>query len=151
MVLLQFDDLDSAVDWVSAGEFVDACAYVSRADGQVYLKSAEPGGFDGGDEELPEDIDDETRYATVPHKNDLDLGRHLVMAFVDQCLPDESDRVRAIFSRRGAYARFKDLLDRKGQLQQWYDFESDATAKALQEWAQENGFELSPPPARAAG
>ena len=58
----------------------------------------------------------------IPHKNDLDLGQALVFEFAASHLPDEYDRVRDIFRRRGAYGRFKDLLDSKGLLETWYRF-----------------------------
>src|SRR6266536_5589275 len=51
-----------------------------------------------------------------------------------QFLPDDFDEVRQIFSSRGAYARFKDLLDRRGALDHWYDFEAKAEERALRTW-----------------
>ena len=78
----------------------------------------------------------------VPHKNDLDLGRRLALAFVNRELPDDADTVAAFFRRRGAYRRFKELLNARGMLQQWFDFESRATEKALRAWCEENGIQL---------
>jgi hypothetical protein len=46
--------------------------------------------------------------------------------------------VRRIFKRKGAYARFKDLLQQKNALDRWYDFETKATEKALREWCDVN-------------
>jgi hypothetical protein len=93
-------------------------------------------------EEFPEDIEDE-KYARLPDKRDLDLGKALVLDFADQFLPDDYDRVRDIFSRRGAYARFKDLLTQRGALERWYDFEAKAEEAALRAWCAENDVELS--------
>ena len=59
--------------------------------------------------------------AAVPHENDLGLGRHLALAFVDQELSDEYDTVAGFFRRRGAYGRFKALLHARGMLEQWYE------------------------------
>lgn len=139
MTPLNFDDLESAFDWVSAALPFENAAYVSRVTGKIWWVSD---AYEG-DEEIPDDIDDGTLYLAVPHKNDLDLGRSLVFAFADQHLPDDFGRVRSFFSRRGAYARFKDFLEYKGLLERWYEFEREATEKALQRWAHENGFELS--------
>jgi hypothetical protein len=47
-----------------------------------------------------------------------------------------------IFSRRGAYRRYKDLLEQKGLLDEWYDFEQQRTRQALLDWCEENGIEL---------
>src|SRR5215471_16203603 len=58
-------------------------------------------------------------------------------------LPDDYDEVRYIFSRTGAYRRYKDLLVRRGALERWFDFSSKSEETALQEWCAENGIELS--------
>ncbi len=114
-------------------------AYVSRATGKVYWVSNE---FED-DETLPGDIDDGTLYIAVPHKSDLQLGRNLVFEFVEAHFPDEINRVHSFFSRRGAYSRFKDFLEYKNRLKQWYEFENNAIERALHQWANDNGFELS--------
>ena len=112
--------------------------YLPR-DGKIYWRSASAG---LEDEDLPEDLGSSDRYLEVPHKNDLDLGRRLALAFVNKELPDDADTVAAFFRRRGAYRRFKELLNARGMLQQWFDFESRATEKALRAWCEENGIQL---------
>ncbi len=139
---LNFNDFDSAFEWVSCAEPCQNEAYISRATGQIFWISDAI----GGDEEIPDDIEDETLYVAIPHKNDLDLGKNLVFAFVEQYLPDDFNKVRSFFSKRGAYSRFKDLLGYRNHLEQWYEFEDEATEKALRRWANENGFEFSAPP-----
>lgn len=54
-----------------------------------------------GLDELPADLDESDDYIAIPHKNDLDLGKPLVMDFVYTRCPEEIDRVLMIFSRRG--------------------------------------------------
>jgi hypothetical protein len=39
--------------------------------------------------------------------------------------------------------RFKSLLLRRGQLDAWHRFEENATVRALGEWCDENGFDMS--------
>lgn len=141
MTPLSYDELESAFFWVSAGTPFENSAYICRETAQVYLQSD----VADSDEDIPDDVTDETRYVSVPHKNVLGLGRDLVFAFASEALPEDMDRVRAFFSRRGAYARFKDLLERRGELDQWYEFEQKATEAALHEWARENGLDLSEP------
>ncbi len=34
-------------------------------------------------------------------------------------LPDDHERVRQFFRRKGAYSRYKDLLDKRGLLEKW--------------------------------
>ena len=94
------------------------------------------------DEELPGDIDDE-KYISIPHKRELDLGKPLVLDFAREFLPDDYDEIRHIFSRRGAYRRYKDLLVRRSALDLWYDFSNKAEEAALREWCAENRIDLS--------
>ena len=94
-----------------------------------------------GESDIPEDLDWD-HCVELPHKNELDLGQNLVFAFVKNALPNECDRVQGFFSKAGAYARFKDLLERHGLLKEWYEFENNATQRAFKEWCTENGIEV---------
>jgi hypothetical protein len=93
-------------------------------------------------DELPDDIDDDEKYVQIPHKRELDLGKPLVLAFPRQCLPDDFDEIRRIFSRKGAYARFKNLLVRRGAIDQWHEFESKAQDEALRAWCGLHSIEI---------
>lgn len=79
----------------------------------------------------------------MPDKRDLDLGKKLVLDFVFSHIPDENEFVESVFRKRGAYARYKDLLVRKGLLEIWYEFENNAQKKALREWCKDKGIELT--------
>src|SRR6516165_3207892 len=57
---------------------------------------------------------------SIPDKRELDLGKPLVLDFAREFLPVDYDEVRHIFSRRGAYRRYKDLLVRRGALERSY-------------------------------
>lgn len=134
---IDYEDLEVALDWSSSGGPYEYTALICRTTGRVYLKS-----MDGGfvDEEVPEDIEDGALYIAAPHKSDLDLGQDLVFQFVETEAPELQAQVHAIFRRRGAYSRFKSLLDRYGLLQKWYEYEKTETRSALIRWAQENGL-----------
>jgi hypothetical protein len=90
---------------------------------------------------MPDILDDE-RYLAIPHRNELDLGKRLVFAFVARCLPDDADEVRRIFSRRGAYGQFKHLLARRHAVERWHDFSNEAQEAALRQWCADNAIEL---------
>jgi len=47
------------------------------------------------------------------------------------------------FRRRGAYARFKELLAAEGCLEKWYAFEAESTERALGQWCEANGFHFT--------
>ncbi|HEX7911699.1 MAG TPA: hypothetical protein VF534_26900 [Paraburkholderia sp.] len=139
MVAVRYDDLSLAFDFVSYAAPMEHSAYVSLDTGKVYWTSDSSDAFD---EEIPDDLDTSDRYVAIPHKNELDLGRGLALCFVAQELPACYDRVEGFFWRQGAYARFKDLLEREGVLERWYSFEADAVESALRQWCAENGLEL---------
>jgi hypothetical protein len=138
-VPVSLEQLLDAYQMVSAGDGagVDVAAFVSKASGSIYWRG------EGIDDEVPEDIDDERLYLAVPGKYDLDLGRALALRFVEEFLPRSLHAVRGFFKHRGAYTRFKSLLDDAGQLDAWFEYERMETERALREWCEENGFELS--------
>jgi 2-hydroxychromene-2-carboxylate isomerase len=141
---VSFQDLLFAFEFVSGGGTGENLGYLCRQSGNIYCRSEYLDDID----ELPDDVEDDERYVAIPDKRELDLGKRLVLDFARQFLPDDFDEVRQIFSKRGAYARFKDLLARRDALKQWYDFEQKATERALREWCELNAIELddqSPP------
>lgn len=147
MPVVSFDDLEIALMFVSGGTLVNAAARISKKTGQVFWLSDES----VDEEPLPDDIDDDDRYVEIPSQRDLDLGQRLVLRFVDERFSGHYDEVRAIFRRKGAYSRFKDLLDHHGMLEEWYEYERAAVRSALLEWACEEGFEVEETPGAPAG
>ncbi len=135
---VSFSDLQRAFEFVSSGGMGENKAYLDRQSDKIYWHSE----FGDNDEELSDHIDNE-KYIAIPDKRELDLGKPLVLDFAREFLPDDYDEVRHIFSRRGAYRRYKDLLVRRGALERWYDFSNKAEEAALREWCAENGIDLS--------
>jgi len=134
---MTYDTVEEAFLFVSSASPFENIAVINRKTGESFFAS-----LMSDYDELPEDVDESDDYIGVPHKNDLDLGRSLVMDFVRSRCSDEIDRVLAIFRRRGAYGRFKDLLEQKGLLEEWYAFEQLRTREALLRWCEENGIVL---------
>ncbi len=132
-----WDDIFTAFEFLSTGGS-DTSAYLCRETGKVFWHSE----FGDNFEELPDDVDDEAKYVALPNPRDLDLGKRLVMRFALEEFADHYDEVAEIFSRRGAYRRFRDLLTREGALDKWYAFEAAAKEKALREWCAENEVEV---------
>jgi hypothetical protein len=135
---VNFSHLQLAFELVSSGGMGENEAYLDRQSGRIYWRSE----FGDNDEELPDDIGDE-KYISIPDKRELDLGKPLVLDFAREFLTDDYDEVRHIFSRRGAYRRYKDLLARRGVLERWYDFSNTSEEAALREWCAQNGIDLS--------
>lgn len=135
---VRFDDLFMAFEFVSASAPYDTAAYVDRETGKTILVSPEL----ESEAEIPDDIDTSERYLAIPSKRDLDLGRDLVFSFMRKELPAHFDEVVGIFQRKGAYARFKNFLDRRNALERWHDYEEQATEEALRQWCEENGLSI---------
>lgn len=133
-------EMRDAFEFVSLGELLGAKAYISRDTGKIYLRTVDGDVME--EDEVPDDLETSDGYIAVPHKTELDLGRTLVLRFTEQELPGDYDAVRDLFQRKGAYAGFRRLLEARGALQRWYDYEERATEEALQTWCQDNGIQL---------
>lgn len=136
---VKLDDLEEAMMFVSSGDMFGNAAWVCRDTGEVLWHSDDVGDFGP----VPEDVDDGDRYIAIPDKRDLGLGKPLALEFVRTHLPECFEQVHDIFSHRGAYARFKDLLDRHERLDAWYQWEEEKTRQALREWCADNGVKLA--------
>lgn len=134
----KLDDLLDAFEFVSAGQALEHETYLCLETGALHYHS-ELADLEG---DLPDDIDDSEKYVAIPHKNDLDLGKRLALRFAEEVLSDAADDVHDIFRRKGAYGRFKGLLERRGMLQQWYEYEEKSRKEALRQWCEENGIEV---------
>jgi len=131
---MTFETIEDAFHFVSSAAYGEHVAVVSRTTGQAYFAS-----IMSNYDELPDDVDESDDYIGIPHKNDLDLGKSLVMEFVRLRCPEQIDCVHAVMKRRGAYGRYKELLAEKNLLEAWYAFENDRPREALLEWCKENG------------
>lgn len=136
---VKLDDLEEAMMFVSSGEEFGSAAWLCRDSGKVIWHADDGNEWDP----LPENIDDEDRYVAIPDKRDLDLGKPLALEFARTHLPECLEQVYGMFSRRGAYARFKNLLERHQRLDAWYAREQERTRQALREWCADNGIKLA--------
>jgi hypothetical protein len=136
---LDYADILDAFEWVSATADAENSAYLCRTTGVMYFASSAM----ELDDELPDDIDDSGLYVAVPHKVDLNLGKSLAIKFIAEHLPDDYAHVCGFFRQRGAYGRFKELLERRDRLDAWYGYEAQAVEQALREWCRENQITLA--------
>lgn len=132
---MKFTDILDAFEIIGGDPMGEAEAYLCKETGQLYVVS------DSVEEPVPDDLGSD-RYLLLPDKRDLDLGRRLAERFAWGYLPDDAERVEDIFRSRGAYGRFKSLLERRNMLEQWYQYEAQATEAALREWCELNDIEL---------
>ncbi len=134
---IKFSEIEDALLFVSAGAPEEHSAVLDKKTGKIYFHS-EYSDFD----EITDEIWESENTIAIPHKNDLDLGSRLVFRFVRDTFPNGYDKVREIFSRRGAYARYKDWLIANDLLEKWYDYSNAAEEQALREWCSDEGIEL---------
>lgn len=130
-------DLEYAFDFVSAGAPGEHSAYLEKSTGKILLHSE----YVDTPDELPDDLDPD-RYLEIPHKRELGRGDKLVFSFVIEHLPSRLEEVEAIFHRRGAYRRYKDLLERFGLLERWYAYEEESMASAIRDWCAYSQVEI---------
>ena len=134
---MKFSDLEYAFEFINVGDPYEHEVYVSRSTGQTYFRSDM-----AGVDELPEDVLENDDYVEIPNKYDFDLGKDLVWQFVDRQIPGLKNKVREIFSRRGAYARYKAFLEDLDLLDAWYRFENERTREVLLEWCKDKGIPI---------
>ena len=142
MITIKFDKLLEAFEFASCSGGFNSNAYVDLETGHVYWVADEMEEF----EEVPDDIETSDRYLVLPDKRDFELGRNLAFSFAAETLPNEYENVVDCFRKKGAYGRFKDLLDRHDALTQWHEFEAKQTEIALREWCRQNDIQLDDPP-----
>lgn len=139
MVSVKRDDLSVAFDFVSSDEPLMHEAYICVDTGRIFwISQLNP----IEDEAVPDDLGTSDRYLPIPHKNDLDLGKRLALRFAAQELSQRSyERTEEFFRHRGAYARFKQMLESEHALEKWHQFEAGAIEEALKNWCRENNIE----------
>jgi len=137
---VKFSELLDACEFVSGSPYDELRAFVCTKTGRIYFVSDL---LDDEIEEVPEDLETSDLYLAVPGRRDLDLGRRLALSFVRDELPGALDKAYDIFGRKGAYGRFKHLLQVNGALDKWYAFEQSAVEAALRDWCEDAGLPLT--------
>ena len=138
MITVNYTELRNAFEFVSSSSPSEQNAYICMNTGAIYWIST----ITELEDEVPDDLETSDRYIPVPHKNDLKLGQSMALTFIDQALPDDYNTVASFFRKRGAYRRFKELLQAQGMLEKWLEFESQASDAALIDWCQEYEIQL---------
>lgn len=140
---VKFGDILQAFEFADIDAGMGQChTFICRQTGKIYYQFDQDDLQELEDDELPDDIEDETKYLQSPNSRDLDLDKPLVIAFVREFLPNDLDDVRYIFSKRGAYQKFKGLLSRRGAIDSWHDYRNNARERALRDWCEIQAIEI---------
>lgn len=121
----------------ASGSGYENDAYLDKESGQVYYS------FDAPEAEMPADLYENEKYVVIPDKRELGLGKSLAIRFVQKNLPSDTEKVYAFFRSKGAYANFKRLLEDRGALDKWYEYEQEAFTKAIVLWCEERDIPVS--------
>jgi len=138
------DELESAVMFVSVNGGMENDAYLNRETGAIFYNSPDA----DQEEELPDDLEDDTKYVKIPNERDLGLGIPLRLDFIRKHAPDSYEEAFDISRRSKAYGRLRDLLERTGLIETWYKFQQEALHATLKQWCADNQLELSEPARR---
>jgi hypothetical protein len=134
----KIDQVEWAFEYQNSTEISEINTYIHKKTGEIVCDDEDASG-----EPCPiDDIEDHPDYLHLPDKYELDLGQRLVWRFVRQEIPGLEPKIREIFSRRGAYSRWKDFLSNNDLLDKWHDFENNSTRQALLDWCAENGIPM---------
>jgi hypothetical protein len=139
---VSFHELLDAFEFAGMGGLGEHQAVLCRQTGKIYLHS-DFSDLDEMNDELPDDIADDEKYIAIPDKRELGLGKPLALDFAREFLPNDFDEVRLIFGKKGAYPKFKALLERRDAVDRWYEFESRATERALRSWCELNSIAVT--------
>ena len=134
---IKFDDIMEAFFFVNIGGFANHSAVLDNSTEKIYCHSE-----DSEINEIPEGLLDSEDAIEIPQKNVLGLGTQLVFNFVGDKIPENYEKVQDIFNSRGAYSRFKNFLESKKLLEEWYKYESESEETAIREWCKDNGIEI---------
>ncbi|MDX9709836.1 MAG: hypothetical protein RBT64_09815 [Trichloromonas sp.] len=132
---MSYDAIDDAFHFISDAPLGERRALVHRPSGKVFLASLKAG-FD----ECPAGAESDPDYLSIPHRQELDPGKPLVLEFIRDNCPGELARVEGFFNRPGAFRNVKDLLRRRHLLDNWQIFEMQQMEALLRQWCLAQGL-----------
>ena len=93
-------------------------------------------------EQAREFLNNEDDYIPLPSK--FDFHEYRVMEEFIRSLPIEEQRdvLLSLIKGKGAFARFKQGLERFLLLENWYQYRDQALAELAEEWCRDNGIEF---------
>lgn len=92
-------------------------------------------------EGLEDEIDDNPeRYLRLPTKYEIH-EYHIMEEFIWSLEGEKAAKLEYTIQGRGAFRRFKDMVNRMGIAQQWYDFQTDYYKRLAKEWCRNHELE----------
>ena len=93
-------------------------------------------------EQAREFVNNEDDYIPLPSK--FEFHEYSVMEEFILSLPieEQRDELLSLIKGKGAFARFKQGLERFLLLEKWHQYRDQALAKLAEDWCQDNGIEF---------
>ena len=128
-------------------DMIDACpqewtVYLSRKTGELIMIPGEYSVADRDEDECKEDLERienaPEEFVTLPEQRDL-REYDMMEAFCDTVADErKQERLRDAISGKGAFRRFKDMVDRLGVRDDWFAFTQRAYAAAVRKFLEFN-------------
>lgn len=94
-------------------------------------------------EGMEDDIDENPdRYIRLPTKFEIH-EYHIMEEFIWTLQEEKANKLEYAIQGRGAFRRFKDMVNRMGIAQQWYNFQSEYYKKLAVEWCKGHQVEYT--------
>ncbi|KGJ90483.1 UPF0158 family protein [Thalassotalea sp. ND16A] len=140
-IKVNLSEIVDALEFSGMSSISEIVTYLDTSTGKIIVDMDESEfGFEAKDD-LPDDLFENDRYLQLPDKYELDLGKRLALRFVEQFLPQQFDYAYRIFSKSGAYRRFKLMLEEQQITDKWYQYEQQQTELAIKTWCDVNSIE----------
>lgn len=134
-MLIDYQQLKAAIINNSDNSPFTAKAYLALGDGKIHFV-IEDDEFDFHEDEVPDDIDDVSKYLLLPAMNQLVEDGKLALEFAEQKLPDRFDTLRNFLRSSGGMDKFNKLIASLNATGAWQEFKEAAYKKAVEQWAQ---------------
>ena len=136
-------DLEQLAD-ILEGDPGSTGGAVDLRTGEVWPQSTIEYASEGGDDLEAPDFDDSERCLWVSSEGSGDGYRDMVL-FIDTLDDaDRADRLGIAIQGRGAFRRFKDVLDRwPDELQRWHEFRGERERGRARAWLADAGYRVA--------
>lgn len=132
--MFNYSDLLEAYESFAGISDYEATVFVNIEKEKIVLWYAE-GLVDDEEHERVECELTQGKWMELPKKQELNLGVKLVFRFANAYFSeDDIQKVSRIFSRKGAYQKWRSFLESKDMVQEWYRFRDEEQDKALKRW-----------------
>lgn len=138
---VDLDDLAGILE----GDELGGGGRIDRQTGEVWHRAAIQYAQEMGEED-PDESDDAERWLWVECEGSRDGYRDMEIFIGTVNDPDRADRLGIAIQGRGAFRRFKDVLDRwPGEVERWYGFSEDRQRGRARAWLAGAGYRPSLP------